>query len=93
MPFIKEVEIVKSPLDLSDHCPVRVLIDIDICQTADKVNRANPSVDWKHVDSETRELFSQTMENALNSIDIPDCILHGNHVCGNPDHLIQIERY
>ena len=94
MPFVKEVEIVRSSLDLSDHCPVRVLFDIDVCQSVNRSNHVPPSIDWKRVDCNMQELFSHTMENALNSIAIPDCILHGNHViCSNPDHQIQIERY
>ena len=75
-----------------DHIPVKMEIDIDV-ETTPIIPRPIQSViDWKAVDMSARTRYEQVMEDCLSNITIPH-VLHGNHVCNDSTHLIEIERY
>ena len=92
IPYINNIEIVDSVLNLSDHLPVKLSIDIDIV-TVPVINTIMPTVvDWKNVNGNVRTNYENVMDDCLNGLIIPD-IVHGDHVCNNPSHLIAIEQY
>ena len=92
VPYITDVDIHDLGCVLSDHVPVRIAIDIDV-QTTCSIRRPFQSVvDWKSVDSVTRERYEKVMDDGLSSITVPH-IVHGNHVCNDSSHIIDIEKY
>ena len=92
VPFISNVDVLDSGYILSDHIPVILSINVDI-ETTSYVPRPNQSmIDWRAIDAFTRTGYENVMNECLERITIP-CVLHGNHVCNDSSHLLNIEKY
>ena len=49
-------------------------------------------VNWDKLNDSDRQHYECVMNDCLDKIDIPH-ILHGNHLCNDPTHICDIERY
>ena len=59
-----------------------------------QTNAQSPSnIIWSKLSAVDLQNFSTTMELALDLINIPACILHGECLCFDSGHLCQIEQY
>ena len=90
--YVDSVEIINSPLNLSDHFPVIVSFTFDISTLSYKKNSIPPKIDWKKVTGEVRLNYVKTMEQCLDDCSVPD-ILHGSHICNDSSHIGKIECY
>ena len=93
--LVSKVEICDVPGNLSDHVPVSVHFKLDFDDMLQKSNSNLPSsVNWSNLNSDVLEHYSDVMETALASIQIPfHSLLHGNCSCDNSDHVFLIEKY
>ena len=90
--YVDVVEVMKTPLNLSDHLPVVVSFTFDINTFSYKNNPIPPMIDWNKVTGDTRLNYVQTMEQCLDNCSVPD-ILHGSHTCNDSSHISNIEKY
>ena len=90
--FVSQVTILDLPLNLSDHLPVKTVFSFDIASSNCKSKPIPCRVDWSRVTGDIRVNYENVMKECLDDISIPD-ILHGPHLCNDPSHLIDIERY
>ena len=93
--LVAKVEICDVPGNLSDHVPVSVHFKLDLDDNMQKSNSYLPSsINWSKLGSDVLEHYSDVMETALASIDIPfHSLLHGNCSCDNSDHVCLIGKY
>ena len=80
----------------SDHLPV----DVNLSLCFPKVNRirgdsnqASRGINWSKLSRDVLSNYSLCMETALDLIDIPASILHGQHICTDDIHKCDIEEY
>ena len=89
---VDSVEIIDSPLNLSDHLPVAISFAFDLDTFSFKSNPITPIVDWKKVTGEVRSNHALTIEQLLDDCNVPN-ILHGEHSCNDSSHICEIEKY
>ena len=80
--------------NLSDHLPVEIELNIELSfGTASVSSHPVSNIIWSKLSTEELSDFSETMETALDLIDIPPCLLHGGCLCFDVSHNCQIEYY
>ena len=82
--------------NFSDHLPVEIDITVSL---SNKINNDSSttgqpgSVLWSKLSRDVLDNFSSTMEIALDLIDVPPGVLHGNLLCNDDSHKYDIELY
>ena len=56
-------------------------------------NQASRGINWSKLSRDVLSNYSLCMETALDLIDIPASILHGQHICTDDIHKCDIEGY
>ena len=81
----------------SDHVPVFVQLDVvpmvtgeDVCI---KPQANNGKVSWSSVTQDDLEKYRNMMGEMLDSLIIPDNIVHGDKLCSCENHVFQINQY
>ena len=80
----------------SDHVPVSLQLEVVPMVTGDvRVNpRANDGkVSWSSVKPEDLVMYESTMGELLDSLVIPENIIHGDRLCFCENHVFGINRY
>ena len=80
----------------SDHLPVEVELSLQMSNITDKATKSlngNANILWSKLSPNNLNNYSSTMETALDLIDIPPSILHGQYLCQDDTHKYDIELY
>ena len=81
----------------SDHVPVSVQLDVVPLVTGDrdftKSRNNNGKVSWSSVKQDDLVMYRNVMGEMLDSLVIPENILHGNKLCFCENHVYQINEY
>ena len=79
----------------SDHLPVEIKLSLNIPlhKTDNHSHRSKTGVIWSKLSTANLADFSLTMEQALDLIELPHCILHGNNLCSDNSHKYDLELY
>ena len=94
LPNVTSVKIGDYHDNLSDHLPVELELTVSFSNSCPSNVHSPPNrVIWSKLSSAELHNFSSTMELALDLINIPQCVLHGNCLCFDDEHMIQIEQY
>ena len=80
--------------NLSDHLPVELELSVSFASPRPpNAQRPHDQIIWSKLSNADLDRFSTTMELALDLISIPQCVVHGNCMCFNGEHMLQIEHY
>ena len=80
--------------NVSDHLPVELNLRVSLSVSDIKKPQSRPYVNWGKLSEEELDCFEQNVTRNLNAIKIPSfAILHGNHVCLDDCHKLDIENY
>ena len=90
--YVENVSILDHALNLSDHLPVKMTLSITIETQPFERTPLPMIIDWQKVTGDTRKSYEEVMDECLNNLEVPE-ILHGNHLCTNPNHAMEIEKY
>ena len=92
--LVKNVRISTYPDNMSDHLPIEMDLDLNLKNCiAVESTVSNSNVIWSKLSNEQLLDFASTMELGLDMIEIPDCLVHGTHLCFDNDHINAIENY
>ena len=73
---IASADVVHLPENTSDHCPIFCKIDVNRLPTISKASQEEspPNVCWKKATEDQRQNYTETMEQRLKNIKVPDCV-------------------
>ena len=92
--IVKKVSIGHYGNNVSDHAPVEMIVDVELNLFTDQIKPIMDYIPWSSLSTDDLSVFRQTMDEKLQSIDIPyDHILHGNCNCNDVNHIFEIETY
>ena len=92
---IVESSCIIHPADnVSDHLPVEITINIDVCDTPHKPSPISNYIPWSSLTDVEISSYRSTMLNALNQISLPvHALNHGYNSCNDGDCLIALEEF
>ena len=80
--------------NVSDHRPVELDLDINLCEIQVEKKILKPTVNWNRITSESIQLYQDKMSEELDKIVMPfSLLLHGDKCCSSQSHVALIESY
>ena len=91
--IVSDIRIVHQGDNLSDHCPVEVVINVEVSQSYFKKPVLPQYVNWKKLTDMDKTCFEEAMRTNLACRNEPfHSILHGDKCCFDDSHTIFAER-
>ena len=93
-PFVENVCIDHHPLNVSDHIPVRLELNVNISPLIAHNLKSGFYIPWNSLKDSDIDVFRNTMANCLDQIAIPtNSINHCTSHCDESSHILDLERY
>ena len=93
-PFIENIEIYHHHMNVSDHVPIRLTLNVDFDSFKPSGNTFTNYIPWNSLKEEELDSFRSSMTYHLDQIEIPiSAINHYDVLCDNTQHLISLEKY
>ena len=80
----------------SDHFPVQIQLEVVPQHTGESgqttLNKSG-KIDWSSLTDEELFVYRDVMDTALDNLQVPSGILHGDKSCTCPSHKVDLEKY
>ena len=92
--IVESCTILHSPLNVSDHLPVEIAVNIEIGDFLEDKSRISNFIPWSSLTSDELLSFRDNMTSSLMQISIPfQALNHGSELCDNCECLIALEKF
>ena len=93
-PFIVNAEICHHHMNVSDHAPIRLTLNVNVESFCTEKNTYKNFIPWNSLKEDKLDSFRDLMTHHLDKIVIPiSAINHYNVHCTNDQHILSLESY
>ena len=92
-PLVTESNIAHYGNNTSDHSPVEITINVKCKSFSKPVKSYSSYIPWNSLEDEEISNYEFIMDQELNSISIPNSVLHGCVLCTENEHCNDLEKY
>ena len=92
--LVKSSSILNHHDNVSDHCPVEIVLTLQIDEFSYPKPKATEYIPWSNLSDDDINSYQHSMSHALNAIPIPVCALnHCDKICDSIGCINDIEKY